>query len=212
MPGFAMELTTILLNSFHFVLRQLSPVFRPNKLAAGFMIGVLHVGVGYWLAAHKLRPAAGTDQPVLVYLQLHQIEAVARFRPVAEVHPPSAARLPSRRRVRPQQSVEAPFADSIPVTSAVSLAADAPTNDAPALNIDELRAAARDNERKRIRTGLERVREEEALAASKEASAARAIGRAARQECRTAYADTAFNIFKVIPLTLAAVSDKGCKW
>jgi hypothetical protein len=79
--------------------------------------------------------------------------------------------------------------------------------------MDAVRASARQFERERVPTGLDRVREAERHRTVDDNDAARAIKKAARPDCRTAYGGgTKANVFLLIPLAIDAITDSGCKW
>lgn len=74
-------------------------------------------------------------------------------------------------------------------------------------------ATARRLERERVPTGLERVREAESYRAPGDNDAARAIKKAERPDCRTAYGGgTKANLLALIPLAIDTLTDHGCKW
>ncbi len=76
-----------------------------------------------------------------------------------------------------------------------------------------LREAARQVERERVPTPLERLRESEQLRSMDDSDAARAIRKAERPDCKTAYGGgSKANLLMLVPLVLDTITDKGCKW
>ena len=87
---------------------------------------------------------------------------------------------------------------------------------APARTIDmeSLRAAARQVESARAPTAPESLRESEQMRASDDSDLSRAVRRAKRPDCQTKYAEgrTTVNLLLLVPLAIETITDKGCKW
>ena len=87
--------------------------------------------------------------------------------------------------------------------------APAPIPDAR-LDLDSLRSQARQGEKNRIKSPLERQREDERAARTVETQIAEAAKRGARKNCQTDYAG--YGLFAAIPLVYGSLTDNGCKW
>lgn len=87
--------------------------------------------------------------------------------------------------------------------------ATAPIPNAP-LDLDRLRGMARQDERSRIKSPLERQRENERAVRTVETHLAEAAKRGARKNCQTDYAG--YGLFAAIPLVYGTLTDDGCKW
>lgn len=90
------------------------------------------------------------------------------------------------------------------------LAPDRPTD--RHLDMNLLRKLARDDEKQRIKSPLEQVREHEHINRSIEAQVANAAERGARKDCQTAYSSGSAGILALVPLLYGTLTDDGCKW
>ena len=80
----------------------------------------------------------------------------------------------------------------------------------PKLDLDQLHDLARDNEKRRIITPMEKLRQDQFITHTVEDSIADGARRGARKDCQTAYQGA--GILAVIPLVFDTLTDKGCKW
>lgn len=177
-----------------------------------------------WFAAGVGAPDAGQPEPEIAYVDLRLIAP----QPVRPPPPPAVVaewvRAPVVPRARltapapPAQSPQTePAATAAPAAPAVELLpaepAPAPPSQAeragPPLDIEALRTAARDYERTRERSPIEKHREQLRKEQHRDA-AAEAIAKSARGDCRNAYAG--LSLLAIIPIVVDTVRDKGCKW
>jgi len=98
-------------------------------------------------------------------------------------------------------------------------AAPAETMTAPApaptgkLDMESLRGLARQVEKERVPTALERVRTAEQLRGADDTNLARAIKRAKNPDCQKKYAGgTNVNLLLLIPLAIDTITGTGCTW
>lgn len=201
-----------------------SPHGGPARLGAGFLIAIVHLCALLALVnstLHRVQPDSGPVRSLTVTLlppaaapaasksvATGQVQAVSRppRMSLPPVHVPAAvAAAPAQRRVDTSVSDTAP--------SPVEAPAAPPAPAARRIDMDAVRAAARQFERERVPTGIERVREAELFREKDDNDAARAIKKAERPDCRHAYGGgTKANIFALIPLAIDTLTDHGCKW
>ncbi|MBD8544785.1 hypothetical protein IFU00_21130 [Oxalobacteraceae sp. CFBP 8761] len=100
-----------------------------------------------------------------------------------------------------------------------STATPAETTTAPAsastgkLDMESLRGLARQVEKERVPTALERVRTAEQLRGADDTNLARAIKRAKNPDCQKKYAGgTETNLLLLIPLAIDTITGTGCTW
>jgi hypothetical protein len=98
-------------------------------------------------------------------------------------------------------------------------AAPAETTTAPApaptgkLDMESLRGLARQVEKERVPTALERVRTAEQLRGADDNNLSRAIKRAKNPDCQKKYAGgTNVNLLLLIPLAIDTITGTGCTW
>lgn len=107
--------------------------------------------------------------------------------------------------ITPQQ--ETPSAMPAETTTAP---APAPTGK---LDMESLRGLARQVEKERVPTALERVRTAEQLRGADDNNLARAIKRAKNPDCQKKYAGgTDANLLLLIPLAIDTITGTGCTW
>lgn len=88
--------------------------------------------------------------------------------------------------------------------------ASAPTGK---LDMESLRGLARQVEKERVPTALERVRTAEQLRGADDNNLARAIKRAKNPDCQKKYAGgTEANLLLLIPLAIDTITGTGCTW
>jgi len=95
--------------------------------------------------------------------------------------------------------------------------AETTTAPAPAptgkLDMESLRGLARQVEKERVPTALERVRTAEQLRGADDNNLARAIKRAKNPDCQKKYAGgTDVNLLLLIPLAIDTITGTGCTW
>lgn len=183
------------------------------RVGPGALIILVHLVFYAILVRHAGTPTTRGETPPADYITFVLVPATATPKQAqAPVAPPP---VPRTRRVPPQQPEPAQSApDHVPAVPASQGAAPeqaAPEGDR--LDMEALRAAARRVAQERAPTVRERLREAEQMRSEDDTDLARAIKRAKRPDCRTAYAggDQA-NILMLVPLLIDTVRDKGCKW
>ena len=88
--------------------------------------------------------------------------------------------------------------------------ASAPTGK---LDMESLRGLARQVEKERVPTALERVRTAEQMRARDDNKLSRAINEAKRPDCQTKYSGgDKLDLIRLIPLAIDTITDTGCKW
>lgn len=88
--------------------------------------------------------------------------------------------------------------------------ASAPTEK---LDMESLRGLARQVEKERVPTALERVRTAEQMRARDDSKLSRAINEAKRPDCQTKYSGgDKLDLIRLIPLAIDTITDTGCKW
>ena len=92
-------------------------------------------------------------------------------------------------------------------------AAVAPTASPQRLDVEAMRKLARDDERRRVPTSLERVQDAQRIAASGDTREARAIAQTHRADCRkTSGESTHLDPLLLIPIIYSTLTGTGCKW
>lgn len=196
---------------------QSVPRFEPGaglRLASGALVALAHVGLVFALLRSAAMPdARHVDVPV-DYIAVALVRASP---PVPAVKPaplPLAglARRPGRAVLRAEEWKPPPEpVATMPETRPSAEGEQTPT---PVIDMESLRAAARQLESERVPTALESLRESEQLRAGGDSDLSRAVRRAKRPDCQTRYAQgrTTVNLLLLIPLAIETVTDKGCKW
>lgn len=187
-------------------------VSRTRALAVA---GVLALHALVWFVARMDAPGAGQADPHITYAELRFVVPTPEpvRPPPEEVAPPPAPRPRGPALVRPREAE--PVAAAPAAEPAELLPAEAPTaqageaQQAPTIDMEALRMAARDYERTRERSPIEKHREQLRREQHRDA-AAEAIGKSARASCGSAYGS--LGLLAVIPLIVDTVRDKGCKW
>ena len=115
-----------------------------------------------------------------------------------------------REEAAPAQAVQAPATqDAAPEPEASEVV----VSQGNRLDMEALRSAARQADRERVPTALERLREAEQMRSQDDSPLVRGIQRAKRPNCQTAYSGgDKLNLIMLIPLVVDTVTDKGCKW
>jgi len=108
------------------------------------------------------------------------------------------------------QQTAAPAAAASITTSAATSAAAADFAAAPRLDPVHLREMARNNEKSRVKSDRERIRDGEQVDRTIETRIATAAKKAVRPDCEKAF--SGYGILGLIPLAASTVADVGCKW
>jgi hypothetical protein len=100
--------------------------------------------------------------------------------------------------------------DTPSATPAETTTAPAPTGK---LDMESLRSLARQVEKERVPTALERVRTAEQLRSADDTNLSRAIKKAKNPDCQKKYAGgTNVNLLLLIPLAIDTITGTGCTW
>ncbi|MES2316550.1 MAG: hypothetical protein V4631_03570 [Pseudomonadota bacterium] len=190
---------------------RLAPAQSRLPLAA--LVLLLHGAALYAALSLRATPQeqpARADYVALTFVKASPASPAREARSVPRATPaprrPAPPARPTRRFVGQQ-----PERVSEPITAAPETV-EAPRS-APRFDMESLRAAARDNESKRVATPLERANEGYAIRAADDSAMARAVKKAERADCRSAHGGGKnFNILALVPLALDTASGKGCKW
>lgn len=180
---------------------------RPRLIAAALIV-LLHIAATLVLLRHGAARFDTDDTPEN-YIALAFVAA-----PVAQRAPPPVVLVPP---VRPRRTAT-PRAQAAPLAIMPPDAApDAPPETAAAasgkLDMATLRGLARQVEKERVPTALERLRTSEQMHARDDNDLARAVSQAKRPDCQTKYSGgTSLNLVMLIPLAIDTITDKGCKW
>jgi hypothetical protein len=135
--------------------------------------------------------------------------------------PPVAAQVVrSARTATPRATPASPEPMTIiapPQETPSAMPAETITAPAPAstgkLDMESLRGLARQVEKERVPTALERVRTAEQLRGADDNNLARAIKRAKNPDCQKKYAGgTDANLLLLIPLAIDTITGTGCTW
>jgi hypothetical protein len=135
--------------------------------------------------------------------------------------PPVAAPAVRPTRIATQRATPAPpeAITIITLPEEIPSAAPAETTTAPAtaptgkLDMESLRGLARQVEKERVPTALERVRTAEQLRSADDTNLSRAIKKAKNPDCQKKYAGgTNVNLLLLIPLAIDTITGTGCTW
>ncbi|MEW7850407.1 hypothetical protein AB2N08_17070 [Massilia aurea] len=187
------------------------------RLGSGALIALAHVLFVFALL-HYASPRIDTDSAPADYMMLALIPAPTKPAPQARSAPPSGV-VPA---TRPRRTTT-PHVQQAPPESVLVLAMpqasvpDALTEAAPPatgkLDMESLRGAARQVEKERVPTALERLRTSEQMHARDDNKLSRAVNEAKRPDCQTKYSGgTSLNLVMLIPLAIDTITDTGCKW
>lgn len=179
-------------------------------------VGAAHLAV-VWALVSLARHAPPDPDSRIVYMDLLEVPPPQAVAVVQRVPKPGPRITPPGKAIARKPAVSQPAA----IESAPAPVSEAPvpaqeTAAAPAverLDIASLRAAAGEMERRRVRSPLELVREQQRMRPAGDTATARAISKAKRADCRSAYGGgTEFNVLALIPLAVDTLTDTGCKW
>ncbi|TXF97565.1 hypothetical protein [Massilia arenae] len=187
------------------------------RIGPGALILLGHMLLAYALLQHVGAPTRGPEPAPANYIELAFI-AAPRMPVPAAAAPAAAAAADRRPAVAPRSPVRRP-AVTAPVESALVAvpvlaseehhAAEAP-DVAPQpgrVNMEALRAAARQADSERGPVALEPLR------ASDDSALARAVRKAKVPDCQTKYAGgEKANILLLVPLAIDTITGKGCNW
>lgn len=198
-----------------------------SRLGSGFLVVIVHICVLLVLVRY-----VHTSQPDLRPARYTTLILLPQAVPEPPVAMPPTTGIPAPKELPPppipvQVMVPVPPAPGRAATSSSEPArpadeAPAPVDEVPApvssparprVDMNAVRAAARQLERERVPTALDRIREAERYRAPDDNDAARAIKKTARPDCRHAYGGgTHANLLALIPLAIDTLTDHGCKW
>jgi hypothetical protein len=204
---------------------------NPALIWGGVLL--LHAALIQLLLRHDYDSAPPDDGVPMRYMEAIMIQPVLRTPAVAAApgaKPGASAPVPRQRLLpvakpaklanssaatpaatAPEQAASPPSSASISASASGSLAAD--NKPQQVMTIDQMRQLARDDERSRQKTPQERLRAQQLAAKSRGAVTTRAIARAKRDDCRTAYSGgPVFDPLRLIPLAIDTLTDTGCKW
>lgn len=183
---------------------------RPARLLTVAAVLALHALV--WLGAGLRQPAAEHPDSNITYADLRFVEpAPEPVAPSAEPPPPVAPRPRASAPVVPRDAEPAsdPPAPAAQAAEPLAPPTAGDMQQAAPIDMEAWRTAARDYERTRERSPIEKHREQLRREQHRDA-AADAMAKAARGDCRSAYAG--LSLLAVIPIIVDTVRDKGCKW
>lgn len=187
------------------------------RVAPAALIALVHI-LFVLALLHFTGARVDTDRTPADYIAFVFIPAPAKSSPEVRSAPASVV-IPATRPPRIATPREQPaFSAPAPIDIAPQAAApDAPPQAAPAatgkLDMESLRSAARQVEKERVPTALERLRTSEHMQAREESSLSRKISEAKRPDCQTKYSGgTSLDLIRLIPLAIDTITDTGCKW
>jgi len=182
---------------------------------SGALVALAHILFALALLRFADAPDARHADVPVDYVAVVFIPASRPPVPAAPAAPLPVAAAPVRRPNRTRAPAVQIPASPAPLAAAPEPPPDTRQTAAPARAIDmeSLRAAARQVESERVPTALESLRESEQMRAGDDSDLSRAVRRAKRPDCQTKYAGgTKANLLLLIPLAIETVTDKGCKW
>lgn len=193
---------------------------------AGSVAFILLAHVLFVLAlVHYASPRPDNDSAAVDYIAFAFIVAPVKPTPVAQARsappPPVSVQVVRPPRIATQRAMPA-SPEPMTIIAAreeTPTATPAETTTAPAsaptgkLDMESLRGLARQVEKERVPTALERVRTAEQLRARDDTKLSRAIGEAKRPDCQTKYSGgDKLDLIRLIPLAIDTITDTGCKW
>ena len=192
---------------------------------AGSVALILLAHVLFVLAlVHYASPRPDNVSTPVDYIAFAFIVAPVKPTPVPQAHnapPPVAVQIVRPPRIATQRAMPAspePMTIIAPLEETPT-ATPADTTTAPAaaptgkLDMESLRGLARQVEKERVPTALERVRTAEQLRGADDNNLARAIKRAKNPDCQKKYAGgTDANLLLLIPLAIDTITGTGCTW
>lgn len=187
-----------------------------SRLVAGALIALLHVLMVLALLKFAQAPDARDQTKPVDYIAFAFI-AAPKTPVLVEEATPLPIIVPS---VRPRPA--AVMREVEPAPALITIVQESPPSTetqqpAPVperrLDMDSLRAAARQVDSDRTPTAMGGRRESEQLRNVEDTALSRGIQRAKRPDCQTKYSGgTSLNLLALIPLAIETVTDKGCKW
>lgn len=186
------------------------------RVAPAALIALAHI-LFVLALLHFTGARVDTDSTPADYIAFVFIPAPAKSSPEVRSAPASVV-IPATRPRRIAAPREQPASSPAPIVIVPQAAApDAPPQAATAatgkLDMESLRSAARQVEKERVPTALERLRTSEQMQAREESSLSRKISEAKRPDCQTKYSGgTSLDLIRLIPLAIDTITDTGCKW
>jgi len=192
-----------------------------TRAGSGALIVLAHV-LFVLALLHYANPRPDSHSTPVDYIAFAFIEAPVKPVPQARSAPPAVAvqavRAPRIATPRAMPASPEPMT-IIALPEETPSAAPAETATAPAsaptgkLDMESLRGLARQVEKERVPTALERVRTAEQLRARDDTRLSRAISEAKRPDCQTKYSGgDKLDLIRLIPLAIDTLTDTGCKW
>jgi hypothetical protein len=192
---------------------------------AGSVALILLAHVLFVLAlVHYASPGPDNVSTPVDYIAFAFIVAPVKPTPVPQVRsapPPVSVQIVRPPRIATQRAMPA-SPEPMTIIAApeeTPSAAPAETTTAPAaaptgkLDMESLRGLARQVEKERVPTALERLRTAEQLRGADDTNLSRAIKKAKNPDCQKKYAGgTETNLLLLIPLAIDTITGTGCTW
>lgn len=192
---------------------------------AGSVAFILLAHVLFVLAlVHYASPRPDNVSTPVDYIAFAFIVAPVKPTPVPQVRsapPPVSVQIVRPPRIATQRAMPASPEPMtiIAASEETPSAAPAETTTAPAaaptgkLDMESLRGLARQVEKERVPTALERLRTAEQLRKADDTNLSRAIKKAKNPDCQKKYAGgTETNLLLLIPLAIDTITGTGCTW
>jgi hypothetical protein len=192
---------------------------------AGSVALILLAHVLFVLAlVHYASPRPDNVSTPVDYIAFAFIVAPVKPTPVPQVRsapPPVSVQIVRPPRIATQRAMPASPEPMtiIAASEETPSAAPAETTTAPAaaptgkLDMESLRGLARQVEKERVPTALERLRTAEQLRGADDTNLSRAIKKAKNPDCQKKYAGgTETNLLLLIPLAIDTITGTGCTW
>lgn len=192
---------------------------------AGSVALILLAHVLFVLAlVHYASPRPDNVSTPVDYIAFAFIVAPVKPTPVPQVRsapPPVSVQIVRPPRIATQRAMPASPEPMtiIAASEETPSAAPAETTTAPAaaptgkLDMESLRGLARQVEKERVPTALERLRTAEQLRGADDTNLSRAIKKAKNPDCQKKYAGgTETNLLLLVPLAIDTITGTGCTW
>jgi len=173
---------------------------------------------------HYASPRPDNDSTPVDYIAFAFIVAPEKPAPVPQARsapPPVAAQVVRLARIATPRAMPAPpepmtiIAPPQETPSAAPAETTTATASAPTgkLDMESLRGLARQVEKERVPTALERVRTAEQMSSRDDNKLSRAINEAKRPDCQKKYSGgDKLNLIRLIPLAIDTITGTGCNW
>lgn len=153
-------------------------------------------------------------KPVPVSVPIPQARSVPPPVAVPAVRPPRIATPRSMPASAEPMTIITPSEQAASATPTESVTAPAPASGPTGkLDMESLRGLARQVEKERVPTALERVRTDEQMRSRDDTKLSRAISEAKRPDCQTKYSGgDKLDLIRLIPLAIDTITGTGCNW